>query len=403
MIGKLSLRNLLRNPRRSLTLIITIALGTGALFLYHGFNFGIMNQYRKNTIHARYGHGQLNLKDYRKQIYEKPWEHWIENFDEVKNQLQREAEIEYIFPRIEFYALLTNGKINVSGRGQGIDAEVESKFFDTLNVVDGKNLSKEADGIILGKGLADSLNLKINERVTIMANTIYGSLNAIDLTVTGIFHTGAKDFDDVVFRLPLAQTKILLDTNKVEAIALGLKNDEPKTWDKLALKLTEKFPALEATSFNILDKIYYQHAVDFLEAQFNSIRLIILVIVILSILNTISTSILERKQEIGNLRANGESRLEIMVLLISESLVIGFIGGLIGIILSYLLNFTLLKNGILMPPSPGLTRQFHVFIELQFSYALITILLGILSTLVGTIVSGMKVTKTEIGELLRSI
>ncbi|MFN8370434.1 MAG: hypothetical protein U0T83_07395 [Bacteriovoracaceae bacterium] len=41
-----------------------------------------MNQYRKNTIHARYGHGQLNLKEYRKQIYEKPWEHWIDNVNQ---------------------------------------------------------------------------------------------------------------------------------------------------------------------------------------------------------------------------------------------------------------------------------------------------------------------------------
>ncbi|MFN8370433.1 MAG: hypothetical protein U0T83_07390 [Bacteriovoracaceae bacterium] len=96
-----------------------------------------------------------------------------------------------------------------------------------------------------------------------MANTIYGSLNAIDLTVAGIFHTGAKDFDDVVFRLPLAQTQLLLDTNKVEAIALGLVDDEPKTWEQVALKLKDKFPTLESTSFNILDKIYYQHAVDF--------------------------------------------------------------------------------------------------------------------------------------------
>ncbi|MFN8370432.1 MAG: FtsX-like permease family protein [Bacteriovoracaceae bacterium] len=66
-----------------------------------------------------------------------------------------------------------------------------------------------------------------------------------------------------------------------------------------------------------------------LEAQFNSIRLIILIIVILSILNSISTSILERKQELGNLRANGESVTDIMTLLISEGLVIGLIGSLV--------------------------------------------------------------------------
>ena len=61
-----------------------------------------------------------------------------------------------------------------------------------------------------------------------------------------------------------------------------------------------KFPKLEA-SFSELDKVYYQNSVDWLDTQFYVVQLIILSIVLLGIL--ISTSILERKQEIGNLRA----------------------------------------------------------------------------------------------------
>src|SRR5688500_2693894 len=116
-----ALRNLLRNTRRTLAVLITVAVGTSSLFIFHGFNAGIMNQYRENTIRARYGHGQLNMKGYRERVYEKPWEHWISYTPEMKETIAKAPGVVQVFPRIGFPGLLTNGKINVSGIGQGID------------------------------------------------------------------------------------------------------------------------------------------------------------------------------------------------------------------------------------------------------------------------------------------
>lgn len=394
-------KNLWKNPRRSFAILITVALGSGALFIYHGFNFGIMNQYKDNTIRSRYGHGSINTLNYRQKVYERPWKQWIETYPVVKKYLKSLPEVEYIFPRMTFYSMLSNGELTVAGKGQGIDAENEAKFFNALNIVEGKNLSIEKDGILLGKGLARSLGVKIGDRVTILANTTGGSLNGIDLYLVGIFHTGSKDFDDTVYRLPLAQAQSLLDTTKIESISLGL--DSNDSWPIVEKKLEAKFKNLEATGFAILDKIYYQHAVDFLKSQFDNIRLIILIIVIMGIFNTVSTGILERKQEIGNLRANGESSLDVLKTIILEGLLLGLIGGALGIILAYAITFTVLKDGIYMPPSPGLTRRFHVFIELRPTYALFTLCLGPLVALVGTLLAGIRVVRMNISDLLRAV
>ena len=43
MLIRLAIRNLLRNPRRTAAVLLTIAMGTSSLFLFHGFNAGIMN------------------------------------------------------------------------------------------------------------------------------------------------------------------------------------------------------------------------------------------------------------------------------------------------------------------------------------------------------------------------
>lgn len=395
-----ALRNLLRNLRRTTAVLVTVALGTGALFLFHGFNAGIMNQYRENSIRARYGHGQVNQKAYRERVYEKPWEHWVEATPELRAKLAKAPGVTQLFPRVGFSGLLTNGRITVSGVGQGIDGVEEAKFFSTLNVEQGKLLSDEQDGILLGRGLARSLDLKVGDRVTLLTNTIHGSMNGADFQVTGIFHTGAKDFDDVLFRVQLSQAQQLLDTTKVESIALGLRSLED--WPAVAAHVAKELPELDAIPFAELDKVYYQHSVDWLASQFRVFQFIILTIVVLGIFNTISTGILERKQEIGNLRANGESVFDVMTLLGLEGAALGVAGAIVGLLLAVFVTYVLIPKGILMPPAPGITRQFYVRVEPQPPMAVVTFAMGTICALVGTLLAGLRVAKMPIGEALRS-
>lgn len=400
MIFLMAFRNLFRNIRRTIAVLLTVALGTGALFLFDGFNFGIMSQYRENTIHAHYGHGQINVRGYRDQVYEKPWEHWINNWDEVKPFLQSLPGVEFVFPRVSFYALLTNGQITVSGVGQGVVGQDEAQFFNALNIIAGETLSNQEEGILLGRGLARAVDAKPGDIVTVLANTIHGTINGLDLTLTGIFHTGSQDFDDRIFRIPLKQAQILLDTDKVESVALGLKSLED--WEPVSKAIEKRFPELETVPFAVLDEVYYQHSVDWLKSQFKIIQLIILTIVLLGIFNSVSTAILERKQEIGNLRANGESVIDIIRLLACEGATLGLFGSILGILLALLINNTFLRNGILMPPAPGLTRQFHVMIELQPDMAIYAILLGTITALIATLFAGIRIARMPIGEALRS-
>lgn len=236
--------------------------------------------------------------------------------------------------------------------------------------------------------------------MTVLANTVYGSINGVDLTVTGIFHTGAKEFDDVVFRLPLEVSQDLLSTKKVESIALGLQSEDD--WGAVARHIVGDGKILEATPFAVLDKVYYQHAVDWLASQFRVIKVIILFVVILGIFNTVSTGVFERKQEVGNLRANGESSLDVIALFLAEGTCLGAIGAVLGVLLSLLVNATVLASGILMPPSPGLTRQFSVFIELQYLGAIETLCLGSMCAIVGTALAAWKVARMPIGRALFS-
>ena len=187
------------------------------------------------------------------------------------------------------------------------------------------------------------------DEVTVTSNTVNGASAQARLRVVGVFHTGLREFDDAVFRIPLAQAQRLLGTDRVETVSLGLAS--VADWSAVESSVRERHPELEATPFQVLDEVYYQHSVDWLAAQFGVIQLIILAILLLGIFNTVSTAVLERKQEIGNLRANGESVLDVLRLLGAEGLVLGSLGALLGIAVALVLNETVLAHGILMPPA----------------------------------------------------
>lgn len=400
MIVSLCFRNLFRNVRRTIAILLTVALGAGALFSFQGFIQGVLTEYSRSTIHAHHGDGQLNTKGYRETVYQKPWDHWIENWREIRATLYENPEVERVFPRISIGGMLFHGKVSITGQGQGIDAREEAEFFDALNIEEGVQLFDQSKGILLGKGLAKALGAKPGDQVTLYTKSTTGSIAKTKLKVTGIFHTGNADFDNRVFRIQLDEAQDLLNTDKVESLSLGL--TDHSHWKKIAGTLTTRFPELEISSFAQLDKVYYQNSVDWLQTQFYIVQLIILSIVLLGIFNTISTSILERKQEIGNLRANGESTWDVMKLILWEGVLLGLIGSLIGVAVTAAVAKGLLHKQVLMPPGPGSTRQFFLTFYFTSDTAIKTIALSVLSALAASFLAGIKVARLPIAKALRA-
>ncbi|MES2122999.1 MAG: FtsX-like permease family protein, partial [Chlamydiota bacterium] len=113
-------------------------------------------------------------------------------------------------------------------------------------------------------------------------------------------------------------------------------------------------------------------------------------------------SILERKQEIGNLRANGESKSDVMKLILCEGAFLGVLGSLFGLALTYFVATVIFEQGILMPPGPGSTRQFFISFQFTVPMAAYTLALSIVSAIIASYLAGLKVTRMPIAQALRS-
>jgi putative ABC transport system permease protein len=396
---KLSLRNVFRNRRRSICTLATVAVGAMGLFVFMGFNRGIMNQYRANTIRARWGHGQVFVRGYRGRAHAHPREQWIARPQQVMEKVRALPGVVELFPRLTLNAMLLAGDQAVVGQGEGIDGVAEARFFTRLNYVEGGDLGHRRDGIVLGQGLAKGLGVSVGDRVRLAVHTGHGGARHAEALVTGVFHTGSQEFDSRAFRLSLIVAQQLLETDRIESLSVALSAVDG--WPAFAAAAEAAMPDLETVPFDELDRVYYRHAVDWLDAQFTFIRTIILLVVFLGIFNTVSITVMERVPEIGVLRANGDSRLRILLGHVLEAAAVAVLGGAGGLLLGGALSAGPLREGVSMPPAPGITRSFRVVIELAMGDALRVLLLCAVTSVAGCLLPVWRAVRMPVARALR--
>nr|MCU0898686.1 FtsX-like permease family protein [Burkholderiales bacterium] len=128
---------------------------------------------------------------------------------------------------------------------------------------------------------------------------------------------------------------------------------------------------------------------------------IVAAIVILSILNTLTMSVLERTAEIGTVMALGSRRRDVLRRFLIEGTVIGIVGGVLGVVLGLVIAQIASAIGIPMPPPPGMsdgyTARLLVTPELLFGAALLA---GVTAA-VASLYPAWKASRLEIVDALR--
>jgi putative ABC transport system permease protein len=101
-----------------------------------------------------------------------------------------------------------------------------------------------------------------------------------------------------------------------------------------------------------------------------------LVVGFVGIANTMFTSVLEKTKEIGTMKAIGAKNKDIMMIFLFNSALVGFVGGVLGIILSLVLTSMLPSLGISMVRS---SMGMPVAPDLMLLGISIAVVIGVLS------------------------
>jgi putative ABC transport system permease protein len=376
----LAWRSLARQKRRSLLMIAVVTFGFAAFALAGGFIAQSFEALKEGTIRSV---GHLQIVDRRAvgRAEEATLEFGIPDAKRAREAAAKGPGVAAVLPRIEFVGLATNGARSVPFLGVGVDPEPEAAATLAPElVVSGKYLSGDGgDGIVLGTGLAAALDVKVGDRVTLMATTPDGSLNAVDGIVEGLADVKIKELNDryLAGGLPLV-SRLLQSGETVSKLVVFLKPDASE--EKAAAALEK---ALSEAGFPVAVQRWQDLAVFYGQVKllyigiFGFVGAVLVVIVILSAAIVMTMAVTERTREIGTLRALGTRPSGILRLFLAEGVVIAVAGCLAGTALALVVRAALNASGIMLPPPPGATSgtPIHVnFYALAYAAGLVGML-----------------------------
>jgi putative ABC transport system permease protein len=197
------------------------------------------------------------------------------------------------------------------------------------------------------------LNLSTSSRAVLFTNTSAGQANAVDIDVRSLYNTGVAATNDKSIRIPLDLARRLYDVEGADRVRVLLTNEDQV--DPVRTRLSALFAA-NNLSLDIRDwkqlSSFYRQVKSLFDTIFSFIFSIVAIVVIMSVVNTMSMTVVERTREIGTLRALGMKRGQIVALFSVEALLLATVGVAVGVAVTLVVVFAVNSFGLsYVPPS----------------------------------------------------
>ncbi len=333
---RLASRNLWRNRRRTLLTLSAMVVSLALLTLSLGVFSGMLVDILSSTTEQYHGHLVINASDYLddRDMYK--------NFTadpELLRTLQQDKAVRGVSERLRGFGLVSHADNSYPAELLGIRPEHEKNVTKLHSQLIAGTFPTDTDstGAVLGSSLAQKLGVSPGDELIFVTQAADGSIGNDLLTVRAIFRTGHAGHDNGLVLVPqqwLQQVMAL--EGKIHEIALSVK--DPLMAAEDAQRLNFNLPdGLIATDWGeLLPEM--REAI----ASFDVSRFIFVIILYfatgLGILNTVYMSVMERTREFGILMALGLRPLQIRLIVLLESLLLGMLGTALGLIIGLLLS-----------------------------------------------------------------
>jgi putative ABC transport system permease protein len=409
---KIALRNIFRNKRRSALTGLSIAVAVMIAVYLWSLLTGIMDDMFDNMIRLNNGHVRVLNKDYVKRQRMLPLEANIPDYRAVEKAAKAEPDVTLAVGRIKFGVLLEHQGKNKPVFGNGIVPETESQISHLdLKMIEGRMIRSGEEEMNIGVNLARDLGLKLGDTLTVVTQTAYGSITAMNLKIVGIYSFGVQSVDKTTFYLPLDKAQQLLDLdNTVTEIFVFIKdmNKSREAAQKIQAVLDQAYPGqYVAQGWQDEQLIYFY--ITWARNTYAFIYFLVLFLASFTILNTMYMSVLERTKEIGMMKALGMKDRRVMGVVMFEALLIGSIASFIGMIWGSGVAYYLATEGIdftaTFEQMGTINFPISYVYRAVFSYGIIIFgfFMGILFSLLAAVPPAVRASRMEPTEALREI
>ena len=334
---KLAFRNLFRNTRRTILTSLLISSSLIVLILVDGLMHGMTKVMVGGITHTLEGEAQVARKGFRNDF---EVEYTIDDPASVVSQLKENKGLKGFGPRVIIGGMIASSYNTTGSLVYGVNAKQELKVSRISEaIIEGQYLSGEPREILIGKPMAELLEVELGDRLIITAATVDTNEITQELfRLSGIFEFGPEEMDKnlVFINLDKAQSVLGMQGNLHQ---IALRFTDPEDAKNKELPLFKQLTSEENEALGWLD---LQPSIGAMieMAGFSTaiVGAILFLLTSLGVINSMFMSIYERIYEFGVAKAIGTTPRQIILLVLFEALLLALISCVFGLVIGYLLG-----------------------------------------------------------------
>jgi lipoprotein-releasing system permease protein len=410
----LAFKQLLARPRQTLLALLGITFGTAAFLILSGMMLGfreyLIQRLINTTAHISIKAEEPILEEHSldSALFPGSLVDWIvppvlhnepphiEYPQGWFDRLEADPQVLAYSPQITTQVMVNRGKLTRSIILIGVEAHRQVRATDIQSDMTSGNfldLDKGGFQVVIGESLAQKLGLRLDDTLNIVE--IGG--NVAPAKVVGLFNTGMAQIDDVTAYAPLHYVQLANQTpGEVAQIIVKLRDitQARKVADQWAAFSRETVQSWDEANANFFQVFKMQDMIRYI------LSFVVLMIAAFGIYNILNMMILQKRGEIAILRSMGYESGDIIRLFLSQGLVLGFIGGLLGLGVGTLV--CLYIQTITFSAGVSVSRINHMLIAWHFYFCAMGFFLAFLSGLVAGFLPARAAARMHPIDILRS-
>lgn len=403
---QIAVTHVVTRKKQTMVAALGVAIGVGIYFFMNSLSSGFTD-FSRDEIFKNSAHIKIYKDDEISTPISKPLESdkihviinpqittlstKIINPEALLNKVKEQPFVTTAMAQVSFDAFYNRGKAQMRGTGNGVNILEQDKMFNLHKyIVAGRmeSLQGNLNGIIIGSGIAEKLNLNVGDNITVSSS--YNVTKV--MKIVAIFTTGNRmnDNQKSYVTINAAQQFIKEGPSYVSTLFVNTPDpDNSEIYRDQLQKLTPyKVEDWKTTNADVLsgDKTR--------STMMGAISLSILLVAAFGIYNILSSTIAQKINDIAILKATGFSGNDVIKIFVLESLIMGFVGTIVGLLFGSVL--IAIMSQIYMGGPVG-----YFPIAFEFQLFATSLVLGIFITFCAGYFPALKASKVDPVEILR--
>jgi len=420
---KFILKGIIRDRSRSLFPILTVLFGVAVTVLGYCYFSGVMTSWIQTSAKFESGHMKIMSRAYAENADQMPNDLAFIGVNSLMADLNRDFSDLIFAPRIRFGGLFDvpdeQGETRTQGPVAGLAVDLlseespERAMLNLENAVKRGRLPEKQGEILISDDFARRLDIQPGQTATLIGSTMYGNMATANFTVVGMIHFGITALDRGTMVADLADIQLALDMEDAAGEILVFFNDfvyQEDEAERIAETFNTKYSDEEDEFSPVMSTFRSQGGMADYMALVNTMMgvMVFSFIAVMSIVlwNAGLMGSLRRYGEIGVRLALGEDKGHLYRSLITESLMIGVIGSILGTALGLAFAFYLQIKGINlgnMMQSASMVINDVVRAKVTPVSYVIGFIPGLIATFLGTSISGLGIYKRQTSQLMKEL